>query len=520
MDYLKIGTANDLIDPKEKRIYRLFEIFPGALSWLVLIGAIILSWRTPFFISYFMIAFVIYWFVKTIYFSFHLQSGFKKMKENQKTDWLQRLGHLDPKSYKLKAKSWHDIYHLILLPNYKEPLQLIRESLQSLVDCDYPKDKMIVVVSFEERTGPQRKIIAQEIQKEFENKFFKFLITFHPDNILGELIAHGSNDTWAARQAKKIIIDPLKIPYENIIVSSFDVDTRPFPRYFSCLTWHYLTAEKPTQTSYQPIPLYINNVWQAPVVSRIFSFSSSFWQIMCQERPDKMLTFSSHAMSFKALFDVDFKQVNVVSDDSRIFWQCFLKYNGDYQVQPIYYPISMDANVGKTLFDTLRQMYKQQQRWAYGVGDIPYFLFNFLRAKKIPWQKKISRGFEVIEGHLSWATTSLLLFFGGWLPIFLGGENFSQSLISYNLPRLASKVMTVAMIGLLGSIHLSLVMLPPKPPDFNRFKYLIFAFGWFLVPLTMIFFTSFPALDAQTRWMLGKYMGFWCTPKIRKPTAS
>jgi hypothetical protein len=32
----------------------------------------------------------------------------------------------------------------------------------------------------------------------------------------------------------------------------------------------------------------------------------------------------------------------------------------------------------------------------------------------------------------------------------------------------------------------------------------------------MIFFSSLPALDAQTRWMLGKYMGFWPTEKYRK----
>jgi hypothetical protein len=71
---------------------------------------------------------------------------------------------------------------------------------------------MIVVLSFEERAGPQRKEIAQKIKKEFKKKFFKLLITFHPSDLPGEIPGHGSNDNWAAKKAKEFI-DSLKIPY-------------------------------------------------------------------------------------------------------------------------------------------------------------------------------------------------------------------------------------------------------------------------------------------------------------------
>ena len=432
------------------------------------------------------------------------------MAEHEKINWLEKLSKLPA------AKNWKILYHLIVIPMYEESLEIVRDTFKSLENTNYPKDKMIIVLACEEKVRDKVFRTAKEIEKEFSSKFFKFLVTWHPANLPGEIAGKGSNETWAAKKAKEEIIDLMRIPYENIIFSSFDVDTCVFPKYFSCLTYHYLTSEKPTKTSFQPIPLFVNNIWQAPAISRVFSFSSSFWHAMNQERPEKLVTFSSHSMSFKTLVDVDFKQTNVVSDDSRIFWQCFLKYNGDYRVQPLYYPISMDANVARSFFRTLFNIYRQQRRWAYGVGDIAYFLFGFYRNKKIPFLKKLSLGLELIEGHLSWATASIIIFVLGWLPLTLGGPEFSHTLISYNLPKIISRLMTLAMIGLVSSIYLSFLLLPPKPPEYGRFKYLVFIFGWLLFPIMMIFFTALPALDAQTRWLFGRYMGFWVTEKVRK----
>ena len=229
-----------------------------------------------------------------------------------------------------------------------------------------------------------------------------------------------------------------------------------------------------------------------------------------------MITFSSHSMSFKALVDVDFRQTNVVSDDSRIFWQCFLKYDGDYRIVPLYYPVLMDANAARNFLKTAANVYRQQRRWAYGVVDIPYFLFGFWKNKKIALSKKISLGGLAIEGHWSWATNSIIIFLLGWLPLVLGGESFSQTVLSYNLPIFISRVLTIGMAGLIASIYFSIALLPPKPRVYKRSKYLFFILEWFLLPITMVFFGSIPALDAQSRLMLGRYMGFWTTPKIRK----
>jgi cellulose synthase/poly-beta-1,6-N-acetylglucosamine synthase-like glycosyltransferase len=504
--YLRIGRASDLTDFKDRLLYRILEILPGFMSWGVLVLVILLSKYRPLWISIFIIVFVVFWFFRTLYFSLHLWSGYRQMAENESINWMERLR---------KIRNWERIYHLIVIPMYEEPLEVVRDNFLNLLKSDYPKDRMIVVLAAEEKTREKVENTVSAIEKEFGSKFFKFLATWHPSGLFNEIPGKGSNETWAARKAKDII-DGLNIPLENVVFSSFDVDTCIYPKYFSCLTYNYLTAEKPTRTSFQPVPLFTNNMWQAPTISKIFSFSSTFWHTMNQERPEKLITFSSHSMSFKALVQIGFKQTNVVSDDSRIFWQCFLYYDGDYYVKPLYYPVSMDANVAKNFFKTILNIYRQQKRWAYGVGDIPYFLYGFLKNKKISLKRKISLTVEVVGGHFSWATAPIMIFLLGWLPLIMGGPEFSQTIMSYSLPKVISRIMTVAMMGLVSSIYLSFILLPPKPPEYGKLKYLVLALSWLIFPFMMIFFGSLPALDAQTRLMLGRYMGFWATEKVRK----
>lgn len=514
--YLKIGRAADLKNRKERRLYRFLEMFTGLLSLLVLFLSVFFSYKLPALAAFFIIIFDIYWLLRTIYFAFYLKTGYAQMKKNEEEDWIKKLEELGTPKNGIDIPSWKNIYHLVVLPMYKEPIEVVDSTFNCLLNVDYPKNKMIVVLACEKADKENAKEIALKMKEKYGNVFYKFLITCHPAGLEGELAGHGANDAWATQKAKELVIDPLNIPYENIIVSSFDIDACVYPKYFSCLTYYYLTVDKPLRTSFQPVPLYLNNVWQSPPLSRVFSFSSTFWHTMNQERPEKLITFSSHSMPFKALEEVGFKQKNVVSDDSRIFWQCFFEYDGDYKVQPMYYPISMDANCAETFLKTLKNIYKQQKRWAYGVGEVPFFIFACLKNKKISFKKKLAMGFDLVEGHVSWAVSSILIFILGWLPLWLGGVEFSQSLVSYNLPKITSAILTITMSSLIISIWVSMLLLPPKPINYGRFKYVLMALEWILIPFVMIFFSALPALHAQMHWLFGRYMGFWVTPKVRK----
>lgn len=509
--YLKIGKAGDLKNKRERIIYRALEILPGVLAWLTLLSVIFLSWLQPIWAAFFIIAFDIYWLLKTVYLSFYLRVSYRQMTKHLSIDWLAQIKLL-------RNKKWRNIHHLIILPVYKEPLSVIRTTLQAIIESDYPKDKMIVVLTAEEKAGLSAKKRIQKAKKEFGKDFLNFIITVHPEGIAGEMACKGANSTWGARQVKKNIIDPLKIPYSNIITSCFDIDTRVYPKYFSCLTYHYLTAKNPIRSSYQPVPVYNNNIWDAPSISRVVATSGTFWQMIQQQRPERLSTFSSQAISFQALVDVDFWPVNIVSEDSRIFWKNLLFYNGKYETIPLHYPVSMDANLSPSFLKTTLNVYKQQRRWGWGAENIPFLFFGFLKNRKISRRQKFHWVWIQLEGFWSWATNALLIFILGWLPLVLGGQEFNITVLSYNLPRITRILMTLAMIGLVGSAIYSALLLPERPERYKRgirgcLKYLSMIVQWILVPFTILILGAIPGLEAQTRLMIGKYMGFWATPK-------
>jgi cellulose synthase/poly-beta-1,6-N-acetylglucosamine synthase-like glycosyltransferase len=505
-NYLNLSSSKDLKNPKERFIYRSLEILPAFLSWGTVFLAFMLSWLTPSLAAVFIIVFACYWLFKVLYLSLHQLSSYKIMKKTISTDWLEKLK---------KLKDWQSIYHLVILPAYKEDINIIRDSVQGLFDLKYPKEKIIVVLAVEERAGQEAENRAKKIQEEFRGKFFQFFVSLHPKSIVGEMAGKGSNVNWAINKVKESIIDRLNIPYQNIIASIFDIDTKPQSQYFAVLTWHYLTSENSLKSSYQPVPVYNNNIWQSPAFSRVIATSGTFWQMMQQERPEQLTTYSSHSIPFEVLNEIGYPS-NVVSDDSRIFWKSYLAYNGDYRVIPLYYTVSMDAVLAENLFKTAVNQYKQQRRWAWGCENIPYLIYGFLKNKKIPLKSRILQAFVILDGFWSWAVAALLIFFLGWLPLMMGGQDFQTTLLSYNLPKTTSAIMTIAMSGMLVSAILSMLLLPPRPKNYSKWKNFSMLLQWLLLPITLIVFGAFPALESQARLALGRHLGFWVTDKIRR----
>src|SRR3989339_1388873 len=375
---------------------------------------------------------------------------------------------------------------------------------------------MIVVLAGEERFREQFYSVAKQIENKYANIFHKVIVTLHPSNLKGELAGKGSNLYYAGHEVKKYI-DTQKLDYKKIIVSTFDIDTISHPDYFAYLTHKFISHKNPYHASFQPMAFYHNNVWESDIITRLVANSTTFWLLTDLARPERLFTFSSHSMSWQALTEIGFWQNNIVTEDSRIFLQCLLHYDGHYQTEAMYATVSMNSPYVGPFWRSMVNQYKQMRRWAWGVEHFPYMVWQFSKNKKIPFKKKFIYVWNQTEGVYSWATAPLIILILGHLPLYMAQVYNLSTALAQNTPLILERLMRFGLVGLFMIAVMSTLILPPFPEKTwsgkKIYNYALIVLQWFTFPITMIIFGSIPAVDAQTRLMLGKYMGFNVTEK-------
>lgn len=543
---------------------RLLEIFPGALTWFFLLAPIILSFFLPLVVAYFIIAFDLIWLIKSLRLSLFLVRGYSRLYRRQTIDWQKRLDDLEQLPDSVadrqrqldrylsdhpKAKNWlwltkkqhreyshyrtlkayiqelaglnpgsvvkpSQLYNAVIIATYNETLQTLEPSIQALTEVNYPLKQMILVIAYEQRGGPQTEANAQALISKYGARFGHAMAIKHPDGRPGEGKVKGANMTYAAKQLTRYIlrqgIDP-----ENVIVTTFDSDHRPHPNYFAYLTYLYAADPDRIHKSYQPIPMFYNNIWDAAAPMRLIATGNSFWMIMQTIRPHLLRNFAAHAQGLRTLIETDYWHLTSIVEDGHQYWRSYFSFGGNHRVEPVFVPVYQDAVLASTYLKTFKGQYVQLRRWAWGISDFPYVVRHCLKDRRISWLEKLQQNFRLIEGHFSWATAPLILTFVAWLPLYLN-RDFADQLLAHQLPIITSRILTLAMIGLITTVIISLISLPPRPARYRRSRNLAMLFQWILLPLTAIVFSAFAAIDAQTRLMIGKYLDWKVTEKATK----
>ena len=491
----------------ESGFERLLEILPGSLTWLALTSPIWLSFTLPYAVAYLILIADVYWFLSALRIGVLILIGYKKMEYAKKQDWLKVLKNDFPPDFKR-------LYHLILIPTYKEAIYILEPTFNAIVASNYPKDKIFLAVGFEERDESEK--IKQTINylKKIEGKLGGVFTSIHPYGLTGEVAGQGSNKNWMIKNVlKELKIRQIKV--EDIFVTTLDADFVIHPKFLAGALHKYLSQplKERDKRSFTGVFLYHNNYWQTPTPMRLMASGTSFWQLAEMVGSDKYMNYSSMSISLKALLDIGCWIPDKVNDDNGFYWKAYFHCNGDYKVIPHFLPISGDAVQDTTLLKTFQNQYLQIKRWAYGVEHIPFIVKQYF-TREIDFWDKTDKVLFKIWGDLKWGFLALFVTFGS-LFIPLVNPQFKTSVLSVNLPIISSWILTAAFFGLFATIFVHEKTAPKRPQNWSVFTKVWSYIQWLLVPIILITISSLPALDAQTSLMFGKRLEFRVTTKTR-----
>lgn len=512
--------------------YRFFEMLPGLLSWSVIALPFVLSLINPTWAAYFIVLFMLAWLVKAIGYAVRVSQGYSKLQKFMRLNWQGLLADIaEPKEALIRLRKdkqnsimrWHyrnlleyaaqekplrpdEIIHAVIMPTYNEEPSVVEPTIQSLLDAYYDvKGKVIFLLAYEERGGEQKERESLEQIKNCQDKFLHAEAVKHPKDLPNEVVGKGGNATFAGRRLLEIIKER-KLDPEKVVVTTIDSDNRPHPHYFSAVTYAYVQDEDRKYKSYQPIPMFLNNIWDAPAPMRVIATGNSFWNLIVSSRPHLMRNFSSHAQSLAALIDTDFWSVRTIVEDGHQYWRTYFRYDGQHEVVPIFVPIYQDAVLEDTYPKTLKAQFIQLRRWAYGASDVAYVVDKgYFQKNKIKSSDLFFKTVRLLESHVSLATAPLILAGAAWLPILLAPDA-QDAIIAHQLPRIASNINTLIASGILVTMFLSMRMLPPRPPRYKAHRNVFMVIQWVLLPISSIIYFAFSALNSQTRLIFARYL--------------
>lgn len=529
---------------KRTKLYRFLEMLPGILSYTLVILLFVLSWINPMLGAIYVLLVVAVTFVKAVATAFRTIQGYKVVKRAERVEWEKRVADLEnPHEAFERVHGEHsdaygfsehvqnlrmlsavegnsepkpsEIYHAVIMVASNETLDTIIPSVEAVNKNTFPNERIIFVFGYEERGGEALAQVAQELKKLYKETFYDFVLVPHPDGKKGEIVGKGPNLTCAG-EALAAYVAKKRIPAENVIVTSLDADNQMSPRYLDYVTYEFIVRPSRQHYSYQPVSLFTNNIWDAAAPMRVVAISNSFFNVVSTMRPHLLRNFASHSQPLAALEGMDFWSKRTIVEDGHQYWRSLFYFEGKYGVVPIHVPIYQDAVISDTLKETLKAQFKQLRRWDYGASDVAYVgAYLFSRQRKIPFWQLFPKFMRLLDGHVTLAIMAPLVAFGGWVPMLMNLG--SRGAVAFILPNVVGWIQTIAAIGLIITVIVSLKMLPERPPKYKKQRTIGMVVQWVLTPVIAIVYQSAAAFYAQTRLLTGKYMEkFDVTKKVVK----
>jgi hypothetical protein len=490
---------------------RLLEIVPGAAA-LILISSLVWGYIWfPHQLAVALLVFDMYWLWKSWTIAVHVKKGMRLMEQAQATDWraeyqaaLCRRGDVLP---------WDGIRHVVLIPNYKESVEKLRDTLSVLAGARGAANAIIPVLAMEDADNEARTKAGILVQ-EFSGCFADLLVTFHPAGLPGDVRGKSSNQAWAARCAVEELVGRKGLNLDLLTVTSCDADTQFHAAYFEALSYKFATDPQRYRRFWQAPIFFYNNIWQVPAPLRVPDALQGLVHLSRLSRKRRVLfAQSTYSLSMRMAHDVGYWDRDVIPEDWHMFLKCFYSLGGAVEVEPIHLPVGNDAALSRNAGATVVNQYLQVRRWAWGAVDIAYAVKEAWRRSEIPLLRRFQRAWFVIENHVTWSTQWFFITLGGNIP-WLIDQVFGTQIMPDWFSLWPKIILTPCLALYLDLIIFDHRLRPPAPKSLSSGHRAAAFVHWLFLPVTSFLFSALPALDSQVRLMLGKRMEYRVTEKV------
>ena len=510
-----------MIDPKNKQD-RIFMFIPGFLSWLMIFMPIWLGIIYPRAATFILTFIAIYWLYMAITHAYGLLKGYKTYKASLKINWAKKAENLnfnELSNKKTLPDSYEELKHILLIPTYKETIEVLEPTFKGIMNQTIGIDKIILIIGTEEAGADQIKEVIEKMKKKYGNKLPRILQYIHPKGIKDEIVGVASpNRTWAAKHGiAQLQKEGLKV--NNYIFTTFDSDATLHSEFLACVTYNYLLDEKRYNRFYETaVHLFSNNIWEVPLLSRIEAVNLTLGLLSSWTSQTRLSeTFTCYSVALDTMIKANYWDVKFI-DDTVFYWRALEARQGDFTARYFHLPIYSEATGGDNYVTAHKNLFKQLVRWGWGSisSAIAFKMFFTKKLEKLTNEQKIFWLYMKIERHLLVRTSVFLITFGFTILTFVN-TNYRHHAEIYGLPKIISMFLTA---GIFMFIPLTYVKtrLYPVPSTFPKWRKYTSLLEAPFVMINMLTYGLLPWLYAETLMMFGylpKVTHY--TEKSRKP---
>ncbi|EGX92156.1 hypothetical protein CCM_06317 [Cordyceps militaris CM01] len=237
------------------------------------------------------------------------------------------------------------VIHAIIIPNYKEEIDTLRESLEVLAchphaAMTYDASPLQIYLGMEQREvkGESK---ALELIQEFGRKFRRMDYTTHPGDIPGEAAGKGSNMAWAAKKLSEKYSTKTR---NNVVITSMDADSHLASKYFAQVTnMHLSNPDTALNTLYAAPIIFDRNAHNVPALVRTADVlwcaagMSGLYNGSVLSPPTSVYSVPLALVDRVGGWDTD---AEAIGEDLHMFVKCFFATNGNLTCRTIMSPVS------------------------------------------------------------------------------------------------------------------------------------------------------------------------------------